>query len=169
MSQVRDSAMSLVTLVVFLVLMAIALVLYGGNEEQKAKMENNVLWQKAKIAVDYSLALGSKLIGTSSEQNNDSGTLINDIDNQVTSITPTGNNGADSEPGFWSGLGDKIKNEWQKDIPTTESGLTDVDQNVGSSLNIDWQKTENGAEIILKTKNGTEYKLPLPFKFFSQS
>ena len=169
MSQVRDSAMSLVTLVVFLVLMAIALVLYGGNEEQKAKMENNVLWQKARIAVDYGLALGSKLIGTSSEQNNDSGILINDIDNQVTSIMPTGDNGADSEPGFWSGLGDKIKSEWQKDVPATESSLTDVDQNVSSAVNIDWQKTENGGEIILKTKNGTEYKLPIPFKLFNPS
>ena len=167
MSQVRDSAMSLVTLVVFLVLMAIALVLYGGNEEQKAKLENNAIWHKARLVVDYGLSFGAQIIGAASEQSNDKGVLLENIDSQVTDIVPT-KNGADSEPGFWSGLGDRVKDEWTKGTPASESSLSDIDQNVGSMMKFDWQKTEDGAEIIFRTGSGEEHRLPLPFKFLSR-
>jgi hypothetical protein len=150
--------------------MAIALVLYGGNEEQKAKLENNAIWHKARLVFDYGLSFGSKIIGTSLEQSDDSSgnaALIDDIDNQVAGIVPT-KNGADSEPGFWSGLGDKVKEEWDKGTSTPESSLDDIDQGVGSMMKLDWQKTENGAEIVFRTGSGAEHRLSLPFKFLGR-
>ncbi len=168
MSQIRQSAMSLVTIVIFLVLMVIALVLYGGNAEQKAKMEKNIWWQKARFAVDYILLAGSNLIGTSSVKNTDEETLFHNINKQMADIESAKGMEGRGEEGAWSDLANKIRSEWEKDTATTEVGLGMAEENAKSLINFAWQKTESGAEIIFSTRNGSEHKFPLPFKFLSK-
>ncbi len=80
---------------------------------------------------------------------------------------------------FWSKLVTTVK----EDLANTETPNIDSQEistelplinqsadNLGSleSDFINYQKTEEGAEIIFRSKTGEEYKLPLPFKFLSK-
>jgi len=74
-------------------------------------------------------------------------------------------------PGFWSKFAGLVKKEWsdnQKEEnaqPETEEEPT---ANQSEHNFFDYQKTENGAEIIFKAKSGQDHKLPLPFQFLTR-
>jgi hypothetical protein len=164
MSQTSDSATSLIITVVFLVLISIATVLYGGSAEQKAKLNNNVFWQKTSWIFNAGLyALGGLTnLGTGQAANKNS----SETDNPA----PTVNSETDSS--FWSQLSASFKDAWNKsgETATNNPSLTTDEPlespNNESSLN--WVKNASGAEIVFKAKSGKEYKLPLPFKFLSK-
>jgi hypothetical protein len=140
--------------VVFLVLIAIAATLYNGDQEQRTKIEQNFLWQKT-----FSLLNGALTFLTASGHSSP-------VDAAVSLSNPQGTGN------FWIMMKDKIKEEWDKsgtdDLKVKEVVSLDslIESNSGSWLS--WQKTDSGGEIIFREKDGTEHKLPLPFKFWSR-
>lgn len=53
MAKPGNAISSIITVVIFLALTAVATVLYSGNAEQKVKMEQNFFGRNAKLAMDY--------------------------------------------------------------------------------------------------------------------
>ncbi|MFA5109201.1 MAG: hypothetical protein WC458_01515 [Patescibacteria group bacterium] len=149
---------SIFTIVAFLLLTVVATVIYGGSEEQKAEMEKNFFYQKTRSVFDTALEVAQALV------------LIN-VDS---SAGKAGQETIDSEPageslpgesaavknGFWSELGEKIKEEWKK---SEESYSATDTGNFGSQNLFDWQRTETGTDLIFRLKSGEEKKLSLPF------
>lgn len=154
MSKPWKAISSIITVVVFLVLIAVAAVLYSGNPEQKVKMEQNFFWRNTKIAMDYIwIALqGVTDIGLGKES--DSGGQVS----SETEITET------AETGFLKKIGSSIREEWDQG--------SEKELNAALPINSDkvwqWRKTAAGAEIIFKDKNGEEHKVSLPFKFLAE-
>lgn len=166
MAKLRRSLTSILIVVAFLVLTAIATVLYGGSEEQKVKMEQNFFYQKARLVFDYFWVAAQGLIDIG--LNKEGGNRI------IGEYAENSNVDSELESGFWSRMGVKIKEAWEKSAGTgQDDSFRDFDfNNFDLSLPdrrfLDWQKTETGAELIFKKKSGEEYKLPLPFKFLSR-
>jgi len=77
------------------------------------------------------------------------------IPNQESPSENTENNSS-----FWSDLGRRLKKEWQTSSPD--------EMNTNFNNFFTYQQTATGADMIFKTKNGNEYKLPLPFKFLGE-
>ncbi len=163
MSLERNSLASLLTLVAFLVLIAMAAVLYGGSKEQQAQMEQNFFWQKtflvfetAKAALQglVDLSLGTKTSENGPAASGEASGSDLALNLALKQSAPSGD--------WWSGLWNKIKEEWNKS--DTDTSLTATAED--SPLR--WEKTETGAEIVWQAKNGEEYKLSLPFQFLSR-
>jgi|GEM_PF-795137 len=53
-----------------------------------------------------------------------------------------------------------------KNSTSSETANFDLQEEISSLIS--YQKTSDGAEIIITSKSGTEYKLPLPFKFLAK-
>jgi hypothetical protein len=162
MSQARDSVTSIVITVTFLVLTAIATLLYGGTAEQRTQLDNNWFWQKTRVAMDTGLAALESLggLGTGSS----SPAAVSE-----TAVVP--------EPSFWSKVGASFQDAWQKsggaatsspELTTSQPADNQPLAAADNSSSFNWVKTANGAEIVFKAKSGHEYKLPLPFKFLSK-
>lgn len=170
MSLNRNSLGSLLMIVIFLVLIAIAAVSYGSNSEQKAEMEKNIFWQKTfavlEIVKKTGLGLISMGLGKKTDNSDTPGTMVSYDDNApqvVEAATPSAS--VNEKTGnSWTEMVSKIKEEWQK------GGEAEPNYSAAVSNNsfIEWQKTATGAEIIFRGKNDEEYKLPLPFRFLSQ-
>ncbi|MFA5184850.1 MAG: hypothetical protein WC456_05020 [Patescibacteria group bacterium] len=164
MSTKRQSLFSLLYVVVFLVLIAIAAVLYGSGQEEKAKREQNFFWQKVFSAWDAAKPVLQNVVdfGLGKESSN---TIAAPA---VSEIASTAGDDAAETPGFWSKMAAGIKAEWQKsDSDVSDPAMSTVLDEAGPQL-LRWEKTATGAAIILQTKNGSEHKLPLPFKFLSR-
>lgn len=151
MSSARNSITSLVTVVVFLVLIAITATLYNGDQEQKTKLEQNFFWQKTVVIFNGALAF---LTAPESSSPVETALLI---------ANPQGTEG------FWSLAKDKIKEEWDKsDAENLKTEKNISLDSIGQDNFLDWQKTATGAELIFREKSGAEHKLLLPFKFLSR-
>jgi len=167
----RNSLASLLMIVIFLVLIAIAASSYGGNQDQKTEMERNFFWQKTFSVIDMAKAAVQGLVDFGLGQKKDE--TVNDLvkvvnyDNAaaVAAVAIPAVTGSDKDGGFWSGMISQIKEEWQKgnDEIAPESNQTTAGEKF-----LDWQKTATGADLIFREKNGAEHKLPLPFKFLSE-
>jgi hypothetical protein len=171
MSKLRSSINSILLVVGFLVLTAIVTVLYGGSDEQKVKMEQNVLYQKARLVTDTIWAATQGIVAINLSKNTGSVAQgINDLSSAALDSSTAASDTA-SETGFWSKMITRIKEEWNNGDTAggNNYGVSDLNSdnsNINSFFN--WQKTATGAELIFRTKSGGEYKLPLPFKFLSQ-
>jgi hypothetical protein len=177
MSKTKESLTSLLTIVAFLALTAIAAVLYGGNTEQKAQMENNFFWQKTRWALDLAFAIVPAFINPQSNQDQNAGSSRNASGDYP--YNPGSEFAVpDSSGGFWSDLVARLKAEWAKGVAEgtktdfNNSGSTDFQNNLDVGRGaagirfFDWQKTEAGTEIIFRRQNGQEYKLLIPFRLF---
>jgi len=145
---------SIITVVVFLALIAVATVLYSGDPEQKIKMEQNFFWHNTKIAIDSVwLALqGLTDIGLGKEDENS---------NQAASaVEPV----KTAESGFFKKINSAIQEEWNKENETELSAAGRINWDKAW----EWRKNASGAEIIFKDKNGEEHKVGLPFKFLAE-
>jgi len=69
--------------------------------------------------------------------------------------------------GFWAKTAAKVKEEWRRGQIVESVPAETIDSTLGQGI-FSYQKTNLGAEIIISSKSGTEYKLPLPFKFLSR-
>jgi len=158
MSQAHDSVISLLTVIVLLVLTAVATVLYNGNSEQRTKINNNLFWQKTRLVFDTAMVVLQDItdIGLN-KQNISSQANGNKNLNQQSKLIKTNN-------GFWSHFNTKIKNAWEKSAEprSVNSAKFDLERF------FQWQPQDNGAEIIFRPESGIEYKLLLPFKFLSR-
>lgn len=160
MSQTKDSAISLLTVVGLLVLTTLATVLYGGNAEQKARLDNNFFWQKTRSVFDMALVALESI--TDISLNGKNSPLSSSVDVNEKSSYVLDQVGVVG--GFWPETVTKIKNAWEKGGET--SSATTADSNLSDLL--EWRQTDNGAEIIFRPKSETEHKLVLPFKFLGR-
>jgi len=112
-----------------LVLTAITVVLYGGNDDRKEKMEENFLYNKGRAAIDGFWTLAWSIANLGSEE-------INNEANQADGASEESE--PDIKTGFWPELMEKIKDEWEnqgaeseltgsneKNDSITEEGLTE--------------------------------------------
>ncbi|NCO00069.1 hypothetical protein GW920_03000 [Candidatus Falkowbacteria bacterium] len=184
MSKTKESVISVLTIIAFLALTVIASILYSGDAEQKAKLENNFVWQKVKWTFDIVLSALPNFINHQAEQNQNAGIYVD---------VPAGNSLDDSNSeyasalnidstvkvssGSWSDFMSLLKAEWNRkategeEIVVSDVIMTDLQDNLNLNKEdsqifkiLDWRKTEAGAEIVYTSKNGEEYKLSLPLK-----
>lgn len=182
---------SLVLVVAFLVLAALATFFYNADQEQKKQLVDNPLVSKGgqtlgalvnvsekmtEVNVEKNIGMGKKmadligridwraiLIGTSTEELGDNSAVNNS----------SGEGGApenleqDSEVSFWNKIAGQIKTEWQKDQETGNQQTEINSRDFGEGA-IAYQKTSQGADIIITSGSGAEYRLPLPFKFLGE-
>lgn len=156
---------SMIKIVVFLVLTAIAAVLYGGSEEQKAKMEQNFFYQKARAISDTIIGVAGSLVAINLHKN--TGPVVREVGDLSANALSSSLSSSDMGIGFWKKMANNIREEWdsgEKDFRIDYSGVREINPNDFFS----WQKTENGIEIIYRAKSGEEYKLPLPFSFLNK-
>ncbi len=144
------SVKSFILVVGFLILTAVAAVIYGGDEARKQNMQNSVFWQKTQSALSAVWALGTGL-----GNNNDVGTALKE---KVATETP----------GFWADLKARFQTEWQK-VDTSKLNSEDIKAAATASDKfLSWERNENGVTLIFRLKSGEEYKLNLPFKFLGR-
>jgi len=184
MTKTKESVISVLTIVAFLALAVIASILYSDDAEQKAKLENNFVWQKVKWTFDVVLSSFPNFINPHIEQNQDAGIYVdiptgNSLDNSNSEHASAFN--IDStvkvSSGLWSDFKTLLKTEW--DRKSTDGNADVVSDFIAADLQdalnlndetehvfkiLDWRKTESGAEIVYSRKNGEEYKLSLPLK-----
>ena len=187
MSKTKESLLSLLTVVAFLALTAIAVALLGGNSEQKAKVENNFLWQKARWALEFAFAFAPAVISPDNRADGAATETSSEFSDPYNlDLAPVAD--AVSTDGFWSGLVENLKSAWSQgaaedgiesavsDFGTSDSaGLSDLRSKleegstaVAAGKIFDWQPSEGGTDFIFRRKNGDEYKISLPFRFFSK-
>jgi len=123
-----------------------------------------------KNLADDSADAEEPVVPAADAENSVSGSADNSKDSEI---------GTAASPSFWAAAWQKIKAEWKEadSEVNSEANSDDVspdnrgaDSNAASSTigGLSWQKTDAGAEIIFKSKNGEESKLALPFKFLSR-
>ena len=95
MANISRSLGSFLIVVAFLVLTALAAVLYGGSETQKEKAQQNVYWQTARVMADAFWATLST----------------------VSDATPTNN--VPGASNFLSAAESRFQNEWQTNDTAT--------------------------------------------------
>jgi hypothetical protein len=143
---------SVLTVVIFLVLVAVATILYGGDEAQRAERQQSLVYKQVNLVLGTIFGVAQGLVDLGLEEPVD-GEFVEDMlaDAEVSVA---------EEDGFWSRLIEKIKTEWENSAETEEINY-DSDN---PSAYLDWQKTDDGGEIILRRKDGREHKLLLPFR-----
>lgn len=206
MAIIRHSISNVLLIVAFLVLAAIASLVYSGDAGQKEKIIDNAWYQKAqsgigailyfstaladmnlKKNIGFGQSLKEKLISSDQEDVLDKGKTIDSTasggtDSQIaysetalpetSSIDQSGEDfpealASSSEPedGFWDRAKRLFQEEWQQS-QENKGKNSDDSQPLGNWF--DYQKTEQGAEIIFRPLDGEEYKLPLPFGFLKR-
>jgi len=172
----RHSVIGIIFLIVFLFLASIAANIYSRDAEQKAKMGENFFWQKTFVAFDAVVPLArgfsNFILAKDTDPknaNNASSSVINLPEgiSEEEAIANVKESGKD--------LATRIKEEWARseleetDISGASTTATGTEIIAGDSLSdfLIWQKNATGAEIVWRSKNGQEHKLPLPFKFLS--
>lgn len=143
---------SIVTIVVFFALIAVATILYSGDPEQKVRVEQNFFWRNAKVAMDsaWIAVQGIADIGMGKSYENQAST---------TAVVKTV-----EEVGAFQQIGADIKEEWDKDGGLKLDSVAEVNLNKVW----EWRKNAAGAEIVFKDKDGEEHIVSLPFKFLAE-
>ena len=165
MASRRKSVKSFLTVVAFLVLTAIAIVVYSGDEGQRAAAENNTLYQKTRqvLIAAWSAAQGLANWNLSHDLSLGNG-LIDRIKDEAKS------RGIENDATAWSGLWNSIKNNWNnrgQDANNTEE--INQDSPAVPDLSADFYKmvsiedTADGRRLVLRSKSGKEYKINWPF------
>lgn len=200
MLKLRRSLWSLLTVVVFLGLAALASVNYNSSSEQKQALEENAWYQKGKKMFIALLASATFLADANLNKNIGWGQKIKDralkLDYQKFSEKTKLFFGASSSPELLEGQKSSSDNQVLAEITETEetaeietnssasstSLIAEIGQRLETELKsqsvdevntdlsnfLDYQRTATGADLILKFKNGQEYRLGLPFKFLGQ-
>lgn len=167
MANISRSLSSFLVIVGFLVLTALALILYGGTTTQQEKMKQNIFWQGGRYVADTLLGAvaGAGNIGQNknlavSQTIKDEAAQVdpNNISLDRLSSDATNNNGLSGN--FWSDWKMRLTQAWPDNSTTAEP--------TAGAWPLKWQKTDTGAEIIFTSKSGQEHKLSLPFKFLSR-
>lgn len=167
----RNSLATLLILVAFLVLIAIAATLYGSNDQKKAELNQNVLWRQARTVTDWGIAYftGADQKNTSSGENSsvsassglEFGTASqnNEISQSSELASP------DASSSSWSTVLADLKAAFDRAKDNPEK--TNIASNSWSNF-ISWEKTATGADLIFKSKEEEGYRLSLPFKFLAK-
>ncbi|MEI6529610.1 MAG: hypothetical protein WCN88_04445 [Candidatus Falkowbacteria bacterium] len=86
------------------------------------------------------------------------------VETNFNEFVPSETNATTEDTGFWSKLKNSVKEEWKNSQETEAVPLEIQTNDFGQNL-FSYQKTNIGAEIIIMSKSGDEYKVPLPFSF----
>jgi len=166
MASAARSLSSFLVVVGFLVLTALAAILYGGNAAQQEKMKQNIFWQGARYVSDAALSAITGASSLSWSQNTAVGQKITETASQADlnelSLAGLKNNIPSDISGnndLWSSWKERLAREWPND---------NTGQNNLEAGGIKWERMATGAEIIYTSKSGEEHKLPLPFKFLGR-
>lgn len=158
MSFFRHASFSIVTVIVFLALAAIASYLYSGSPDKSADIDESRLWQKISNSWEAAKYKGF-FMGGSSEFNTD-------------------NDSAGSSNlswlDRWEGLKDRFRKEWeqsgQKEDFTYQAGQIDLGPEAEAALenlrSFHWQTKASGLEIFFNAPSGREFRLEIPYKFW---
>jgi hypothetical protein len=156
---------SLLTVVAFLVLASLAAVFYSADQTKQEEITNSPLVENTKTAlstlVGTSVGVSQSMADVNLQKNIGLGKTMVDVVSRVD----------------WKGMA--FGTSTDSSISTSSiMNITGDKDNVLSNLSqsidnenpfvtkfVDYQKTENGAEIIFRSKTGEEHKLPLPFSF----
>lgn len=206
MAIIRHTISNIILIVAFLVLAAIASLLYSSDSGQREKIINNTWYQKAQSGIGAILYFSTALADLNLKKNIGFGQNVREkitsidleeelgdrkasdakdsnADGQATAsedvlaVAATGpapdsetatSESADveAEQSFWQRTKNLFKEEWQRSRENAEEENAASDNQLSNWF--DYQKTEQGAEIIFRIENGQEYKLPLPFGFLNR-
>ncbi|MFA5154807.1 MAG: hypothetical protein WC453_00030 [Patescibacteria group bacterium] len=162
MSANRQSLFSLLSVIALLVLVAIATVLYSGDQEERAQREQNLFWRQVFAAWEAAKPVLRGAVDFALGQQSGE-TIAAPV---VAVVTPSP--GSAATAGFWSGLFEKIKAEWRASgNPALEADVSGGLESTVPGL-LRWEKTADGAALILQTKHGSKQILSLPFKFLGR-
>ena len=180
MASLRQSVKSFLTVVAFLVLTAIAIVVYSGNEEQRAELNNNNLYQKTRQVLvaawstvqgltswnlSHDLGSGNDLIDRVKDEAQSQG-----IENDATAWTNLWSSAKDS----WNNRKQDINNNGEEiaqngstisDLPSADNTLEvdDIEKAADLYKMVSIEDTEDGRQLVLHSKSGREYKINWPF------
>jgi hypothetical protein len=156
---------TILLVVIFLVLASLATFIYNSDQEKKEKVINNELVQEGKSVFQSLFAVSGNLADTNLQKNIGPAKVVVEKVSQSAEAT-----------GLWVKFKELVREEWnnakeegkqqEETMPTEE---TDDQNKISVPTSVDYKKTDQGAEIIFTSKNGEEYKLPLPFKFLNKS
>ena len=172
MFNLRGSLSSCLTVVAFLVLTILAARFYGDTNS-KTDFENSSLYQKGQVVVNTVWSYAKVIAGVNIIKNVGVGNA-NLGENVKSAINNYSKNDIKTDTTSNTGLNsyDIGENRPLVDLTNTASNdLKDINlkeeiSSIGSFIN--YQKTVEGAEIIITSKSGREYKLGLPFKFLAK-
>lgn len=186
---IRKTLGSLFLVVAFLALASLATFFYNTDQEKKDEITDSELVQKGEetlgallgasetmteVNVQKNIGLGKTmadfigrinwrglLLGTSTEPVLDGQVNPEGEDDSATPENP------EATSSSWSKFSSQIKEEWDRG---REGGSLAFGEEINEfdQEPFVYQKTELGAEIIITAKSGSEYKLPLPFRFLSR-
>lgn len=165
MANLNRSIGSFLVVVVFLVLIALTTILYGGNAAQQEKMGQNFFWRSGRYVTD---TLWAALVGIGNAELTKNFNLNHKLEQKVSEagfdqISWTEENqgqplGPENQGGFWAKTQARLAKDWSDNLSGQESG----------EAHIQWKRNDEGAEIIFYTKDGRERRLILPFKLLSR-
>lgn len=150
---IRKTLWSILLVVFFMALAALATFYYNTDTKQQEKMSNNDLVKTAKVTIETLLGASEKVGETNAKKNIGFGKVMTDWINRV-----------EWQRILEGGDGPLLKNEASTIVEQTTI-TKDTFKNMMNQDLFSYQKTEAGAEVIVRPKNSKEYKLPLPFKF----
>ena len=183
MFNLKGALSTFLTVVAFLVLTVLAARFYGDTNS-KTNLEKSSAYQKGQAVVGTVWSYAKIIAGINVIKNVGVGnaSLETNIKNEFDIASEADFANSDetetSPSGFLSDFSARVKKELSNpdSFPDTaaysnddaNSDLKDVDLKSEINSMFSYNKTSEGAEIIIKSKSGREYKLPLPFKFLAE-
>ncbi len=192
----RNSLASLLLIVMFLVLISVATILYSGDNQKKADLEQNFIWRQTRLAADWGLAFLTgisqggldqdvkRLLAESDqplgqaediqESKNSEGTgNSEEADNSETSSTSSAvivnNEAGTSNQDNSSSSWSLVMSDLKNEWDKAKDNPDKIDLSKNSWRNfIGWERRATGADLILRSKNKDVYRLSLPFKFLGK-
>lgn len=151
---VRQTSLSLLTLVVFLVLTAIASYLYSGPPGQKMELDDNRLWSKLS---DSWRAVSQ--IGQSPADDR-----VPDTSGQQA--------GYDSSQSLWANVKARFWTEWESSAASDNywAGSPDLEANLALTADkikgFDWRAKVSGFELLIALPGDRQIRLRIPYKLW---
>lgn len=173
--------------VFFIALASIATTFYESDKEEKAEIKNNQLFKKGGEVIEtISNFIGSWATQrTESELIDRAGQLMENVQEIASNtdkfLPEEAKDGQDNPPVALDDVSDSVTSAFS-DLVGEGGDLLNEGKNVlADGESSDWKdklsetkfweyrKNDKGAEIVLSSKNGQEYIIPLPFKFLSEN
>jgi hypothetical protein len=183
----RNSVASLLIVVGFLVLTAIASVLYGSDSQKKEGIQSNPFWQQTRAMADWSVAYltGANDHPANQDQSandqaaNDSGAVdtgklqatgqaiaqqvVSGVGGLASSSSPASDS-ATSSASLKVVVSD-LQAAWDK---ANSSSTPEVTTDSSWHNFVSWEQSATGADLIFRSKNGESYIIPFPLKFLGK-
>lgn len=196
MFRIGKSLSVIILTIIFLGLAGVASVFYNADKQQQKEMADNELFNKSKSLINITTEVSNSLANNklSNHLNKESKAVKfienseaffksnfqrfilssnnkKEINQDVTNYSPPNTKSSfTSEKSLEDlrgliGVDSSIVNKGQKII--NNFTITDLDPEIVASNFWRYEKNDHGAEIILRSNNGMERRIMIPFKFLS--